>query len=67
MPEIYNVSFRCFFPGSDETRYSTHYQPLPLTDIPRWLDAYRFTHPNCISITAKVWFTDQPSVPDCCD
>ena len=54
--QTYNISFRCFFNG-DPSRYSTHFQrDFPLKDIPRWLDAYRFTHPECTSISCKVWF-----------
>ena len=58
MNEEYNISFRCFFGGM---RYNSHYQRLSLADIPRWLDAYRFTHPNCVSISMKIWFTEPPS------
>jgi len=56
--EIYNFSFRCYFDGADGPSYTTHYQPLPISDIPRWLDAYRFTHPDCKAISVKIWFRD---------
>jgi hypothetical protein len=62
MGDKYNVSFRCFFENEDGMHYSQHYQPdFPIADIPRWIDAYHFTHPACISISAKVWFTAPPS------
>jgi len=56
----YGVSFRCYFPddGGTATRYNSHYQCLPLDELPTWIEAYRFTHPNCLSVTAKVWFSD---------
>ena len=61
MNEKYNVSFRCFFDGECGTNFTTHYVLLfPLTDIPRWVDSYKFTHPNCTSISVKVWFGGNP-------
>lgn len=61
MNEKYNVSFRCFFDAESGTNFTTHYVPLfPLTDIPRWVDSYKFTHPNCTSISVKVWFGAAP-------
>lgn len=58
-PEKYNVSFRCFFDNDGDPHYTTHYCPaFPIADIPRWLDAYSFTHPNCTSVTAKIWFVN---------
>lgn len=51
----YDVSFRCYFPGDG---VCNHMQRMPLKDIPRWIDSYRFTHPNCVSISVKVWFSD---------
>lgn len=66
MNERYNVSFRCFFEGEGGINYTTHYNPsFPLCDIPRWLDSYKFTHPNCTSISVKVWFSGgYPTVTD---
>ena len=64
MNETYNFSFRCYFPSAEGPRFSTHYQALPLCDVPRCLDAYRFTHPTCISITMKVWFSECPAAVD---
>lgn len=53
---LYNVSFRCFYDDENGTHFTTHYNPaFPLGDIPRWIDAYPFTHPNCTAISAKVW------------
>ena len=53
--KIYDISFRCYFPDNG---ICNHFQAMPLTDIPKWLECYRFTHPNCISISVKVWFSD---------
>ena len=65
MNEKYNVSFRCFFDSEPGTNFTTHYIPqFPLTDIPRWVDSYKFTHQNCTSISVKVWFYGKP---DDCD
>ena len=64
MEEEYNFSFRCFFGG---TSYNAHYQRLRLSDVARWIEAYRFTHPNCTSISFKVWFTEMPADAMCED
>ena len=55
----FNVSFRCYFERNGDMCFNTHYVPdFPLADIPKWIECYRFTHPNCASINVKVWFTD---------
>lgn len=51
----FDISFRCHYPNGESTN---HYQPLKLSDIPKWLEAYRFTHPDCKSISVKIWFSD---------
>ena len=57
MTDKYNVSFRCFYNDEIGTHYNNHYNPaFDLADIPRWLDAYKFTHPTCAAISVKVWF-----------
>ena len=56
MQAIYAVSFRCFYGNGVATN---HFQDLPLSDIPRWLDSYKFTHPACISISCKIWFSSE--------
>lgn len=50
----FGLSFRCYFPGKDNT--VTHYQDMPLKDVPKWIEAYQFTHPNVESISVKIWF-----------
>ena len=51
----FDISMRCYYPNGEPT---THRQPLKLSDIPKWIEAYQFTHPNCQAITTKVWLTD---------
>lgn len=59
MNDRYNVSFRCFYNNADGFHYNNHYQQdFPLSDIPRWIDSYKFTHPNCTAVTVKVWFVN---------
>ena len=53
MNDTYDLSFRCYY---DNRNCNDHRQLLHLNDIPRWIQAYKFTHPNCISITVKIWF-----------
>lgn len=51
--KIYDISFRCYFPDNGTCN---HFQAMPLSDIPKWIECYCFTHPTCISISVKVWF-----------
>lgn len=54
MKRTYDISFRCYFP--EQGNYTTHRQAMPLKDIPKWIEAYTFTHPNVESISVKIWF-----------
>lgn len=56
MKQTYYVSFRCYYGKGEFTR---HYQRVVLKDIPKWIEAYMFTHPNVESITVKVWKEEQ--------
>lgn len=51
----YDVSLRCQYPNGDCTH---HRQLLQLKEIPKWIEAYHFTHPEVKSISIKVWLTD---------
>lgn len=53
----FGLSFRCYFPG--EGNIVTHYQDMPLKDVPKWIEAYKFTHPNVVSITVKIWLDEE--------
>lgn len=53
----YAMSIRCYFPGVNNR--TQHYPVMPLADIPRWVEAYQFTHPNAESITVKIWLKDE--------
>ena len=50
----YLLSFRYYYPES--SHYSHHVQELALEEIGRWMEAYRFTHPNVTAITVRVLF-----------
>lgn len=56
MKKLYDVSIRCYFSKAD---YTQHYQTMPLTDIAKWVEAYKFTHPNVRSITVKIWVHEE--------
>ena len=43
-----------YYPES--SHYSHHVQELALEEIGRWMEAYRFTHPNVAAITVRVLF-----------
>lgn len=55
--KTYDLSFRTYFPGPGNS--CTHRQTMALKEIPKWIEAYRFTHPNCESITVKIWFHEE--------
>lgn len=52
---IFDLSFRCYYPDGEPTN---HRQQMKLADIPKWIEAYKFTHPNCIAVSVKIWYTD---------
>ena len=54
--KIYGVSFFCYYEQDARTQ---HYQPMPLKDIPRWIEAYQFTHPDVLAISVKVWMNNE--------
>ena len=54
MSKTYMCSFFCYFEEAGSV--TKHYQQLPLKDISKWIDAYRFKHPNVQSISVRVWF-----------
>ena len=59
MNEKYNMSFRCYFDNDEGPRFTTHYVPqFAVAEIPKWIECYLFTHPNVLSISCKVWMTD---------
>lgn len=59
-PKTYDMNFRCYFPGMGN--HTNHHCTMPLKDVERWIEAYRFTHPNVESITVKVWLKSFESV-----
>ena len=57
--EVVHMNFRCYYTDGDPCN---HYRDLPMEDIARWMEAYKFTHPNCTAITVKVWFDKEVSI-----
>lgn len=54
--KVYHLSIRAYFPGLGN--YTTHYQDMDLKDIKKWIEAYKFTHPNCQAITVKIYLEE---------
>lgn len=52
MDELHTMSIRCYFADGGKTQ---HYPELKITDVPNWVKAYWYTHPNLESITVKIW------------
>ena len=56
------VSIRCYYPNG---HYNQHYQELHIRDIHLWAMAYKFTHPECHSMTIQLkWGDDGVSADD---
>jgi hypothetical protein len=53
--KIYSISFHCYYPLGEPTR---HYQQMKLCKIPKWIKAYKLTHPGCKAVSVKVWYAD---------
>lgn len=58
MERKYDITFRCYFPGASDN-FTIHHALIPVSDIPRWLEAYHFTHPNVRAISVKWWPHDK--------
>lgn len=56
MKKVYHLSIRCYY---DNGKHTQHFQDLKLAEISKWIEAYKFTHPNCKSITVKIWLDDE--------
>lgn len=52
MNDLTCVSFHCYYDNNVVTKQ----QVIPLCDIGKWIDCYRFIHPECLSVSVKVWF-----------
>lgn len=48
------ICFRCYFPGNWDN-YTDHRAQIPVAEIPRWIEAYTFTHPTCTKISVRVY------------
>lgn len=51
----FDLSIRYHYPDGEPTQ---HRQQLTLAEIPKWVEAYKFTHPKCTAISIKLWFSD---------
>lgn len=49
----YNISFRCYFPGKDN--HCDHRADIPVEEIPKWIEAYLYTHPACKGVSVRVY------------
>ena len=55
--QTFKFSFHCFFPKDPIPTKKV--QELTIAEIPKWIEAYKFTHPNCEAISLKMWFNDE--------
>lgn len=54
------ITFKCYFDG-DPTNTTFHRREMEIAEIPKWIEAYSYTHPTCTSISAKVRFESAES------
>ena len=52
---LFDLSIRCYYTNN----HTEHRQLMKLADIPKWIEAYKFTHPECKAITVKLWFNGE--------
>lgn len=50
----HRISFRCYFSG--DKNYTDHRASIPVEEIPKWIEAYQYTHPACKGVTVRVFF-----------
>lgn len=48
------ICFRCYFPGNKDN-YTDHRAQIPVEEIPKWIEAYTYTHPACTMISVRVY------------
>lgn len=53
---LYNMTIRCYYGEQD---YTMHRQELKLTEIEKWIKAYRFTHPNVKSFSIQITIKEE--------
>lgn len=56
----YGMTFFCYFEG--ENNLTRHYVELEISNIPKWIECYRYTHTKCTAISVKVWFNDKVEI-----
>lgn len=56
--KTFDVSIRCQY-GESSKNYTQHKQRLALKDLPKWLEAYQFTHPQVFAFSVKIWLNDK--------
>lgn len=52
---LYKISIRCYY----ENSFTTHKQIMKLSEIAKWIEAYKFTHPNVEGFSIRL-FIDEP-------
>ena len=55
MKKIYSVSIRTYYPNGNRC---DHHAEIEQKEIAKWIECYKFTHPDCTSITVKIWLTN---------
>ena len=56
MKKNYDLSIRCYFPGVNN--FTQHRQIMPLKDVEKWVESYRFTHPTLQAVSVKIWVNE---------
>lgn len=55
MEKSFDMSIRTYY-GTDN---NNHRRIMKLSEIKKWIEAYKFTHPDVTAISIKIWFKDE--------
>lgn len=51
---LYKISVRCYY----ENSFTTHKQIMKLSEIAKWIEAYKFTHPEVKEFSIRVFINE---------
>lgn len=55
------ISFRCYYKSGNHCDKIAF---IELAEIEEWIYCYKFTHPDCTSISIKLWFKKETNKPE---
>lgn len=52
---LYNISIRCYY----GINYTQHRQIMKLSEIPKWIKAYTYTHPGVLTFSVQIHIKEE--------